>query len=133
MSKEEKYNSNDIVTSQKLLPQKFNCDNQKIMKILVDSTKKAQNGGVQVVEVKGSFSSEEIRAMKFIMKQKGYKTWKSEGGYVFTPVKSTTLNVFGKGGGFNFNNQNTMPWGGRPDQVAGFGGRGWNGVNFGWV
>jgi hypothetical protein len=115
MSKEKKeYTSYDIVESDKLFGfPNFVKLNSKITNILVEASIKAQTNHVQVVEVKGTFSDEEVLSMKYIMKEKGYDMWKYESGYVFTPIKKKEL-------GFKLSNQNTIPWGGNQQHQYGW-------------
>ena len=103
--------------------------NQKILKLLVEATKKAKDERYEIVTVKGSFTNQEFKTMKFYMKGKGYDIWKSKDGYGFTPLKRDN-NWFGgldtylgnnANSGFNWTNPNSGGgFGFNPNSGGGF-------------
>ena len=74
----------EIVSSHKLfLP---SCNEDKIKNVLIIASTKAKDSGLQVVTVKGEFSDYEQKVMKIMMENKFYNMWKSEDGFIFTPI-----------------------------------------------
>ena len=105
------YNIIDIPKSEELQLTNLAKKNQKIMRVLVKATKKAKENCLDVVEVKGDHSDEEVNIMSSIMKGRGYNAWKSNDGWNFIPKKDESK--FNDNYGFGFGkNPFNGPWSG---------------------
>jgi hypothetical protein len=120
MSKENSFDSilsSDELLYKPILIKDIGCDREKIYNILKLATKKAKEGKLKIVTVNGTFTKNEVEFMELVMKQKSYKMYKSETGYIFTPyhherfIFENSSNPFGESGGLEFGNLGN-PFGG---------------------